>query len=688
MKKKWLLAALVLITGICTQSFTKHDAGEEPLVRQQTLLMTIGRLLQEKHYSPREINDQFSQTVWTKYLNQLDPDKRFFLREDVDSLQGYATLLDDEISGKAPISFLPAALGRYAKRLQATDSLCRQLLSAPFQLMVKEAALPPADSIDFATSTAAWRQLNHQYLKYQVLENFVALQSQRDKSKTGDSLYHLTDTQLEKKARQKVSFRLSQYFTRLTTYSQDEQQQFDTYVNVMVRCMDPHTDYFPPVEKQAFDESMSNRFFGIGAQIRMEDGLIKLGELTPGSPAEKSGQVQQNDQILRIGHDSTDDMTDVAGMLLPEVVKLIRGTKGTKVRLELKKTDGTVKLVTLIRDEIVAKDGLVRSAVVHNGNKKTGYIYLPLFYDDFAHPEGAHCAADMAKAVMDLKAEGVDGIVIDLRSNGGGSLREVVRMAGLFIRSGPVVQVRNGDGQATVLDDRDDRQLYDGPLLVMVNELSASASEIFAAAMQDYHRAVIMGSSSTYGKGTVQSPLKLSNTESSALKLTIQKFYRINGGSTQLKGVTPDVILPDMYEYMKVREKDNAAALPWDQIASATYIPVAEKVSFSTLAQHAAERIRTDSAFATIQRLSALTQSSHYTNRVLDLAGYNALQALRQKTVADALQAQKLPAGKTVDVQALTGSDQAKDTHYQQWLQKLSADVYLNQAVQVVQEME
>src|SRR6201996_7690576 len=359
---------------------------------------------------------------------------------------------------------------------------------------------------------------------------------------------------------------------------------------------------------------MSGRFFGIGASLKDEDGNIKIVTLVSGSPAWKSGKVAPNDIILKVAQ-AGQEPVDLTGLIGEDAIKLIRGTKGTEVRLWLKKKDGTIQTVSLIRDEIVQDElTFARSAIVNSSKGKIGYIYLPEFYADFDNPKGNRCSIDVAKEIMKLKAEKVDGIVLDLRNNGGGSLYDVVQMAGLFVEQGPIVQVRDRDGKPSILPDHDKTVLYDGPFVVMVNELSASASEIFAAAIQDYHRGVIIGSSSTYGKGTVQRPLGVdktlgfmdANSELGTVKLTLQKFYRISGGSTQLRGVASDIVLPDIYpdifQYAKIQEKDNPDALPWDEIQKADYSTWKYAYDINTIKAMSAQRLKSDTALNIIQK--------------------------------------------------------------------------------------
>ena len=344
--------------------------------------------------------------------------------------------------------------------------------------------------------------------------------------------------------------------------------------------MDPHTDYLAPVEKRSFTEQMSGVIYGIGAQLGADDNGVKIASVSPGGPAWKSGQLVMNDVITKVAQGDQEPV-DIAGYEVTDAVKLIRGDLGSEVRLTVKKLDGTIKVVALKREKIVLDEGYARSAVITKGADKIGYIWLPDFYADFDREEGARCSKDVAIEVEKLKAEKVKSIIIDVRFNGGGSLYEVVQMVGLFINKGPVVQIRDKEGRSQVLADEIPGTIYDGPLVVMVNEFSASASEIFAAAIQDYKRGIIVGSTSTYGKGTVQRNVSFGKpldslgiqTEYGAVKLTFQKFYRINGSSTQRKGVASDIVLPDEYELFKYRERDNPAALAWDQIQSSKYQP-------------------------------------------------------------------------------------------------------------------
>jgi carboxyl-terminal processing protease len=386
---------------------------------------------------------------------------------------------------------------------------------------------------------------------------------------------------------------------------------------------------------------------------------------------------------------------ELTGYTIEDAVKLIRGKKGTEVKLTLKKKDGTLKIVSLIRDKIVQDETFARSTIIENGTSKIGYIFLPEFYANFDDPTGSRSAVDVAKEVIKLKQQNVEGIVIDLRNNGGGSLYDVVQIAGLFIDQGPVVQVKDREGRPTVMRDKDGSVLYDGPLAVMVNEFSASASEIFAAAIQDYGRGVVIGSSSTYGKGTVQRSIGLdpenflsNNSELGSLKLTLQKFYRINGGSTQLKGVIPDIVIPDKYEYLKFREKDNTNALPWDEISQAQYKKWEGGYDLQTIKNLSNVRIANNPVFQGIKKNTEWLSEQNDKEYSLQIDKFKKEQQSVRATVrqVDSLEKLKVPLRISFLPQDSTriNGDKDKADRYNQWLKNLKSDIYLDQAIKVV----
>ncbi|MBD0377806.1 MAG: carboxy terminal-processing peptidase, partial [Flavisolibacter sp.] len=508
-----------------------------------------------------------------------------------------------------------------------------------------------------------------------------------------------TDTELEKEAREKVQKIMDRTFDRYRFKFSDE-DKFSMFVNTITTTMDPYTEFFPPVEKRYFDEQLSGRFFGIGASLTNDEGNIKINTLLTGSPASKSQQIDVGDIIMKVGQGS-ETPVDLTGYEVEDAVKLIRGKKGTEVRLTLKKKDGTVKNVSLMRDEIVQDETFARSAVIDNGDTKIGYIFLPEFYADFENANGNRSAADVAKEVTKLKAANVDGIIIDLRNNGGGSLMDVVQIAGLFIEGGPIVQVRDRQGKPMVMQDKDNNTvLYDGPLAVMVNEFSASASEIFAAAIQDYHRGVIIGSTSTYGKGTVQRHIGLdpqssifsSNSDLGSLKLTLQKFYRINGGSTQLRGVTPDVVIPDQYEYLKFRERDNENALSWDEINKASYKVWNNDYDLQTIKNLSNTRVANSPVFRKIKENTEWLSHQNDKEYPLQIDKYKKEQreirtAVKQVDSLIKMNSELHIAFLEQDAQRVA-ADKDKQERYNQWLKNLRKDIYLDQAVKVIGDIQ
>ena len=695
--KRFPFLVLILVAGsfLAFNSMGK-SAEVNPPGKYEQILRLVGRMLNEAHYSPQTINDAFSKKVYAKYLKELDGDKNMFLQSDLASLKVYETMIDDEIKGAPVASFLE--VGKlFNKRMEEASLICNNFLSKAFDFNVDEDVQLDGDKLSYASNENERKDRWRKKLKYLTLERYNDLLELREKNKGKDNFVVKTDEELEKDAREKVKRLMDRSFDRYRHKFTDD-DKFNVFVNAITTTMDPHSEFFPPVDKRYFDEEMSGRFFGIGASLQYDDGNIKVSSVITGSPAWKSGEIQPGDFIIKVGQ-GAEEPVDLTGYIVTDAVKIIRGKIGTEVRLTVKKTDGSIKVVILIRDEIVQDETFARSAIVKNNTSKLGYIYLPEFYADFDHPEtGARCYIDVAKEIEKLKAEKVDGIIMDLRNNGGGSLYDVVQMAGLFIEEGPIVQVKDRDNRPSMLKDKDKSVLYDGPLAVMVNEFSASASEIFAAAIQDYNRGVIIGSTSTYGKGTVQRNIGLepegfsmTNAELGSVKLTLQKFYRINGGSTQLKGVFSDVILPDNLEYLKVREKDDPDALPWDEVAKAPYTPWKPGYSLGAIQQLNKQRVDADNTFKLIRENSewlAKENDKHYS---LKLDKYKKEQASIRTTVKQLESLLKLKT--ELDVSALPketnrwANDKAKQERFDLWIKDRKKDIYLDQAVKVMNDM-
>jgi len=703
-KLRNLPVVLLVLGGGIFVAFRTLGIGGNPPSKDETILHNVGEYLEELHYSPKPIDDSFSLEVFNKYLAEVDAEKNIFYQADIDELKSkYGKEIDDEILGK-PIVFVPAVNLIYKKRLVETEQIYKSVLAKPFDFAQEEDYNQNFDQLPYPKTEAARNEAWRKQLKYLALERYADMLDNQESNKNAPGYVVRSDAQIEKDAREKTLKVMDRIYERLKVKMSDE-DRFNMFVETVVQTMDPHTDYFPPVEKRYFDEQMSGHFFGIGASLKEEDGNIKITTLVTGSPAWKSGKVGINDVILKVAEGNAEPV-DLTGYSVEDAIKLIRGTKGTEVRLTLKKTDGTTHVVSLIREEIVQDElTFARSAIVNSAKGRIGYIYLPEFYADFDNPKGNRCSIDVAKEVMKLKAEKVDGIVLDLRNNGGGSLSDVVQMAGLFVEQGPIVQVRSRDEKPQVFPDHDKSVLWDGPFAVMVNELSASASEIFAAAIQDYHRGVIIGSSSTYGKGTVQRPIGLdkslgldpTNSELGTIKLTLQKFYRINGGSTQLRGVSSDIVLPDIYpdiyEYAKIREKDNPDALPWDEIQKADYTPWKYAYDINTIKGLSDQRLRHDSALIQIQSDAEWLSKTEDKVFSLNLKKYQQEQKEIRAKVKEIEDLSKLPSADQLSVLSLSqdahkyDDDKNKATRFQAWLKEKRSDLWLGETVNVLDDM-
>ena len=698
-QNKWKVFTTVIIIGAVLFAFktTEKQNGESPEIRHRKLLSTIGYLLETEHYSPRKIDDDFSKDVFKEYLKALDPEKNIFLQSDINALRVYEAKLDDEIHGE-PILFEPASSLIYEKRLVEARKIFEKVVQSPFDFNIDDSVLLDVD-VKLAPANENERYTYwYQILKYKALDRFVNLTEEREKNKTKEKFVIKADSTLEREARASVKKEYLKRFERLEK-TFDKEKRFELFLNTITGLMDPHTDYMAPVEKRSFTEQMSGTFYGIGAQLTQDDNGIKIASIQPGGAAWKSGQLVMNDVIVKVAQ-GAEEPVDVTGYETTDAVKLIRGNLGTEVRLTIRKPDGSYKIVALKREKIVLDEGFARSAIIQKGADKYGYILLPDFYADFEREDGARCARDVAKEIEKLKLEKVKGIAIDVRYNGGGSLYEVVQMAGLFIDQGPMVQIRNKEGRSQILADEVPGTIYNGPLVVMVNEFSASASEIFAGAIQDYKRGIVMGSTSTYGKGTVQRNVPFGKplddlgiqTEYGAVKLTFQKFYRVTGSSTQRKGVVPDVILPDEYEFLKYREKDNESSLPWDEMERAKFQVWPNNSAIAAIAAKANDKIANDTSMIAFKKTLAWVSTQMDRPVHLKLDKYIAFRKQLQSTMIQ--NDNRLKLKDSMQVTALKADynkfynnpDKTKQDRYQAWLKVIAKDAQINEASKLLGE--
>lgn len=663
------------------------------------LMDLLKRSLEQGHFNPVQIDDEFSRRAFTLYLQQIDPFKRFFTQEDINGFKQYETLIDDEFKEYNTV-FFDLTMGVLEKRMKAAEGWYREVLSKPFIFdnpeffeMDPEKRDWPANEEDLR---AAWEQM----MKYETLTRLADMIDRQEKAKTrADSVFVAKSRDdMEKEAREKVEKRYSDWFHEMKKLERND--RFSDYLNALVSVYDPHTSFYPPKDKQDFDIQFSGQLEGIGATLQSKEGYVTIISIVPGGPAWKQGEIEVNDKIVKVAQGDAEPV-DITDWRVDKAVQLIRGKKGTLVKLTVRKMDGTEKIIPIERDVVVIEETYTKSAVVEDTltGSKVGYIYLPSFYANFDDPNGRSSSMDVRREVENLKKQGVSGIVLDLRGNGGGSLQDAIEIAGLFIDQGPIVQVKNRVGSPRVYGDPDPALVYDGPLVIMVNAVSASASEILAAAMQDHRRAVIVGTSQTFGKGTVQRFFNLDDLAQGfsevkplgSLKMTIQKFYRINGGATQLKGVSPDITMTDPYTYFEIGERELKYPMEWTEVEKARYTPLNNDRLFAGLRKKSVERMTADPRFKQLDENAKRMKDQRDRSRVpLRLADFTAQKKENEEKAKAfenigkdtlSLRAFSLPGDLTQ-----AGSDTTKLKIHHKWLNTLRTDNYLLESVRIVND--
>ena len=630
MKRNYkIIIPIVILAGLLFsfQIINKPDPEKDKI-----LIGLIRYALTKGHYEPHQINDEFSEQVFYDFIDALDPYKRFFIQSDIDEFSKYKYLIDDQLKNEE-FTFYSFVFERYNQRVVESKKYYKEILKTPFDFEKEGTFNIDYDEKSFAKSKAelikTWQlqlkvsTLSRLHEKIELQESFsekgvseksnehkfengevVEIFKEKDMSDNNKPNVSKTFAELEKESREAAEKSLDDFYNFMDEL--DDTDWFSVYINTITLQFDPHTNYLAPKDKKRFDISMAGKLEGIGARLQKKDDYTRVSELISGGPAWIAGELEVGDLILKVAQ-GDEPPIDIVGMRLDDAIEFIKGKKGTEVRLTLKKIDGSIKVISIVRDIVELEETFAKSSVVKLNDRTFGIINLPKFYIDFNERNFRNSATDMEQEIERLKEENIEGLLIDLRNNGGGSLKTAIEIAGLFIKSGPVVQVKYRGEKPNVRSDNNNKIQWDGPLVVLVNELSASASEIFAAAMQDYNRAVIIGSKSSFGKGTVQNVLPLNNyfkysKDLGALKMTIQKFYRINGGSTQLKGVESDIAMPDRYTYLEIGERDEKNPLPWDRIEPANYTPINIYENFSKVVNDSKIRIASKSQFLLIDK--------------------------------------------------------------------------------------
>ena len=563
-----LLIAFIMCLASC--SFVSKDFDTSD--KDNLIIQLITYVLDQAHYLDKEINDEFSEKVFETFLENLDPYKRYFYASDIEEFSKYKYLIDDAFKNPN-LDFFELVYKRYTKRMLESEKIFNDILSKPFDFNKDEVCECDFEELDYVKTKDQlfdrWRKL----LKIYVIENYHnEIEDDLRKSKEDSDFILRNPVLIEKKTRETLKETMQQNYAFISEEMQ-RSDWFSVYINSFVSQYDPNTSYLDPESKDRFDVDMSGNYAGIGARLQKKIDKVEITEVISGGPAWRDNSLEKGDAILKVRQDDEDEPVGILNMRLGEAVKLIKGKKGTKVHLTVKKVDGSVTEVTVKRDIVLLEETYIKSSIVEKDNNTYGLINIPKFYIDFDNQSNRDAAKDLRTEIERLKEQGIQGLVIDLRNNGGGALKTVVDMAGMFIKNGPVVQVKYFDKEKQVLSDRDRSVLWTGPLVILVNEGSASASEILAAAMQDYKRAIIIGGNQTWGKGTVQNVFPLNrmvrgntNGDLGALRYTTQKYYRINGGSVQLEGVKSDINVPYRYKYLEFGEKDSENPLQWDEI--------------------------------------------------------------------------------------------------------------------------
>jgi carboxyl-terminal processing protease len=669
--------------------------------REMVLGNILKGALENMHLSNKEISDALSKDAFKIYLERLDYGKQFLLKSDVKELEKFITSFDDMlVSGDLKV--LDKSSELLNKRIGQIEDHVEKLLKKPLDYTKKESIETDPKKREFLKTEselfAHWERL----MKYEILNRIVDMEEEQNglaldakgKKKKPKTEKKLSGTEIEKEARSKVWKSWKKIFSRLV--NEKKSDKLDKFYNAITKVFDPHTNYLIPEDKEDFDIDMSGKLEGIGAILREENSYIKVERIVPGSASWKTKEIEAEDIILKVGQ-GKDEPIDVVDMSLRDAVKLIRGKKGTTVRLTIKKPNGLVKVVPIERDVVEIEESYVKGTVLELSPLKTkvGYINVPKFYRDFNDRNGRNVTDDTRKEIQRLNKEGVDGLILDLRNNGGGALEDARMISGLFIEKGPIVQVKAHTGAVDVLTDTDSTVDFSKPTVVLINRFSASASEIVAAALQDYGRAVVVGGEFSHGKGTVQavvdldayvSPMAKSYSPLGALKITIQKFYRINGSSTQYRGVTPDIILPDQFSHLETGEQFLDHSIPWGEVKPVKFKKWDNDWNMKTLRANSKSRVQKSEKFQhLLESIEWYKEQKEQTGRSLTMADFEKeRKEIREKT--DIFKKEQV--NDKLTVKDLSGkSDKASKEKFQDFSDTLKKDAVIEESVMIVNDL-
>lgn len=706
MFKKLKLNTLLLFIPLTSLVFCFNSPKNDD-EKMSTIMVSVKNTLSYLHYSPKPINDAYSEEVYKHFFESVDASKRYFLQSDMNEFSKHRTKLDDYLN-QGDLTFYKLTVDRLYQRVDEIDKITQDILSKPINLDEDETLILEPKLKKYPANAKELSEEWKKYIKYNILqemESLTAKEEMQKEKKDSVQKFQLKDTikleiltpeQKRIKATAEVKDLVTDTFRRFK--KRNKMDWFTVYMNAYTEVFDPHTNYYSPKNKEDFDTQFTGKVIGIGAIIQEKKGYLYLGALTIGAPAWKSKQLSEGDKILKVRSKPNADPVNVVGMLSDEAVRLIRGEKGTKVTLTVEKKDKSIKEVTMIREEVAIEDTFARSIIVNSADgKKYGFINLPSFNADFEDSKGRNASDDIKNELIKLKAQKVEGIILDLRNNGGGSLTEVGDIMGLFMNAGPYVQVKDGNGKIQTLKNKTNAPLWTGPLVIMQNELSASASEILAGAMQDYGRAVVIGSPQSFGKGTVQTFVDLNrflntNDDFGSLKLTIQKFYRITGESTQRKGIESDIKMKDFFTYAEIGERYDDFALAWDKIPAVPYQPV-NYFSLAALQKGIETRLQNNKTYQLVQESAQWKENLDKEESIsLKQSKFNEVMKTRKAQIEKFKALDKFNNGLKFTLNPDEVIREKKDEAFakksENWVKNLKRDLYLQEAITVIGEIK
>ena len=692
----------------------KLSAG--PQFQRDLLLGNIIKSgLENLHFNKRAVDDGLSVIAFREYLEYLDFYKRFLTIEDAKELQKYEREIDNQITS-GHLELMRLGERRLKERVQQVQAYVKGRLKRPFKLESKKRFERDAEKRTRVNTLEKLYRRWDDILLVDVIGNYLDIEEvgkeqgeakdqgkqSAEQKKKAEAAKKLSPKERHQEAIARTEKRYLRVFERMLR--EDYSDQLNKLFNAVAKVYDPHTQYLPPWAKEDFNISMSGSLEGIGAVLREDGNYIKVVEIIPGSASWRGKKLKAEDTILKVGQSSKVPI-DIVGMRVEDAVQLIRGKKGSEVRLTVKHGDGSIEVIPIIRDVVVIEESYVKHSIIqHKGNRqKFGYIQVPTFYRDFkkglSDKTARNCTDDVATALVALKKRQISGIILDLRNNGGGSLEDARLMSGLFVEQGPIVQVKNYDGRVEVLKDQNPMILYSGPLVILTNKFSASASEILASAMQDYGRAVIVGGAETHGKGTVQTLLDLDqyinprgtklSSPLGSMKLTIQKFYRITGGSTQFKGVTPDIILPDPFGYLEAGEKYHDFPLPWDEVKALNFKRWSKSLALKNLKRKSEQRVAKGKKFQNIRHSVKLLAGKRDDTKIS--ISLSAMRKRREQGRKDGERFKFDEIDQDITVshvsldQKLLNQDQKE--RKEEWVQGLRKDPYITETLHILNDL-